>query len=170
MSHRRTGHPPGILPDPADGQIGIPCQRMPAVSTNGGNRYGMKTLACIHDTPQRETEDGLRGYVPRRAIGHRQDNPNAIVNDDRLTVGGALRWQSGTDSMDFTSDVEQPNVHQGSFAVFDLNGSLRIDARTELTLSVNNLFDKTYYATTGFYDTVVYGEGRTAELAVRTRF
>lgn len=40
----------------------------------------------------------------------------------------------------------------------------------ELTLSVNNIFNKKYYATTGFYDTVVYGEDRTAELTLRTRF
>ncbi len=117
-------------------------------------------------------KDGNTLYAdqPKHSLKLATDYRVAGVLDDRLTVGGALRWQSGTDSMDFTSDVEQPNVHQGSFAVFDLNGSLRIDARTELTLSVNNLFDKTYYATTGFYDTVVYGEGRTAELAVRTRF
>jgi len=89
---------------------------------------------------------------------------------DRLTVGGAMRWQSGTDSMDFASELEQPNVHQGSYAVFDLNARYGIDDRTELSLSVNNIFDKKYYATTGFYDTVVYGDGRSAELTLRARF
>ena len=35
---------------------------------------------------------------------------------------------------------------------------------------VNNILDKKYYATTGFYDTVVYGEGRTADLTLRAKF
>ncbi|MCV2447318.1 TonB-dependent siderophore receptor [Paracoccus sp. DMF] len=89
---------------------------------------------------------------------------------DKLTVGGAMRWQSGTDSMDFASEVEQPNVHQGSYAVFDLNATYDLNDKTALSLSVNNIFDKKYYATTGFYDTVVYGDGRSAELTLRAKF
>lgn len=90
--------------------------------------------------------------------------------DDRLTVGRALRWQSGTDSLSFASEVEAANVHQGSHAILDLNASLDLDERTELTLSVNNVFDRKYYATTGFYDTVVYGDGRSAGLTLRKQF
>ncbi|MFT3690955.1 MAG: TonB-dependent receptor [Paenirhodobacter sp.] len=89
---------------------------------------------------------------------------------DRLTLGGAMRWQTGTDSMDFASDVEQPNVHQGSYAVFDLNASYALSEKADLTLSVNNILDRKYYATTGFYDTVVYGEDRSLELTLRARF
>ncbi|MDF3605826.1 TonB-dependent receptor [Paracoccus sp. DMF-8] len=55
--------------------------------------------------------------------------------DDRLVVGGAMRWQSGTDGMDFTSEIEQPNVHQGSYAVFDLNAKYDLNDRTELAFS-----------------------------------
>ncbi|WP_290686571.1 TonB-dependent siderophore receptor [Haematobacter sp. UBA3484] len=90
--------------------------------------------------------------------------------EDRMTVGGAARWQSSTESMDFDADDSVPSVHQDSYAVFDFNASYDLDARTELTLSVNNIFNKKYYATTGFYDTVVYGEGRRAEIALRKRF
>ena len=39
-----------------------------------------------------------------------------------------------------------------------------------LTLSVNNIFDEKYYASTGFYNTVNYGEGVGAELMLRARF
>ncbi|WP_313350909.1 TonB-dependent siderophore receptor [Paracoccus sp. (in: a-proteobacteria)] len=94
----------------------------------------------------------------------------ANVLDDRLTIGGALRWQSGTDSMKFASDVQQPNVHQASYAVWDFNASYDLTDKMELALSVNNILDKKYYATTGFYGTVVYGEGRNAELVLRARF
>lgn len=88
---------------------------------------------------------------------------------DKLTVGGAMRWQSGTDSMDFDTDVNV-NVHQGSYAVVDLNASYDISDTTELTFSVNNVTNKKYYATTGFYDTVVYGDDRSAELTLRAKF
>lgn len=88
---------------------------------------------------------------------------------DKLTVGGAMRWQSATDSMDFDSDVNV-NVHQGSYAVFDLNASYDLSDKTVLTLSVNNIANKKYYATTGFYDTVVYGDERAAEITLRAKF
>lgn len=90
---------------------------------------------------------------------------------DRLSLGGAMRWQSGTDSIEESfTDVDTPNVHQGSHAVFDLSASYDVNDDTSLTLSVNNLTRKKYYATTGFYDTVVYGEDRTAELTLRAKF
>ncbi len=81
-----------------------------------------------------------------------------------------MRWQSGTDSMDFTSEIEQPNVHQGSYAVFDLNAKYDLNDRTELAFSLNNVLNKKYYATTGFYDTVVYGDERSADLTLRAKF
>ncbi len=39
-----------------------------------------------------------------------------------------------------------------------------------LTLSVNNVLDEKYYASTGFYNTVIYGDGISAELMLRARF
>lgn len=90
--------------------------------------------------------------------------------DDRLRIGGAMRVQNGTDSMKFGNDDTQPNVHQSSYAVFDLNSIYEVNDRLELSLSVNNIFDKKYYATTGFYDTVVYGDSRSAELVLRAKF
>lgn len=107
---------------------------------------------------------------PKHTLKLASDYRLANVLDDKLTLGGAVRWQSGTDSIDFANDDSSPSVHQGSYAVYDLNASYDINDRNEVTLSVNNLFDKKYYATTGFYDTVVYGDGRSAELTLRARF
>ncbi|RDD73056.1 TonB-dependent siderophore receptor [Paracoccus versutus] len=106
---------------------------------------------------------------PKHTLKLATDYRLAGMFDDKLTVGGAMRWQSGTDSMDFDSDVNV-NVHQGSYAVFDLNASYQVTDRTELTLSVNNILNEKYYATTGFYDTVVYGDERSAELTLRAKF
>ncbi len=106
---------------------------------------------------------------PKNTLKVATDYRPAIL-DDRLRVGGAMRLMSGTDSMDFANDDSEPNVHQGGHAVFDLNTIYQINDRLEVSLSVNNLLGKKYYATTGFYDTVVYGEGRSAELVLRAKF
>ena len=66
--------------------------------------------------------------------------------------------------MVFESEIEQPSVRQDPYAVFDLNAQYDLSADTVLTLSVNNVLDEKYYATTGFYDTVVYSDGISAEL------
>ncbi|MTH61581.1 TonB-dependent receptor [Paracoccus litorisediminis] len=77
---------------------------------------------------------------------------------------------SGTDSMDFASEVEQPNVHQGSYAVFYFTAAYGVTEKTELSLTVNNIPNKKYFATIGFYATVVYGDERSAERTLRARF
>jgi outer membrane receptor for ferric coprogen and ferric-rhodotorulic acid len=107
---------------------------------------------------------------PRNTLKAATDYRVPGILDDRLTVGGAIRAQSGTDSMVFESEIEQPSVHQNPYAVFDVNAQYDLTEDTVLTLSVNNVFDEKYYATTGFYDTVVYGDGISAELMLRARF
>ena len=57
-----------------------------------------------------------------------------------------------------------------SYAVFDLNAKYDLNDRTELAFTINNVLNKKYYATTGFYDTVVYGDERSAELTLRAKF
>ncbi|MBK4215916.1 TonB-dependent siderophore receptor [Paracoccus caeni] len=105
---------------------------------------------------------------PRHTLKIATDYRVPNLFDDKLTVGGAMRWQSDTISMPW--DGGSIAVRQGSYAIYDLNASYEISDKAELTLSVNNIFNKKYYATTGFYDTVVYGDNRTAELTLRTRF
>lgn len=117
-------------------------------------------------------KDGAEIFTdqPRHTLKLATDYRLANILDDKLTVGGAMRWQSGTDSMHFTDTADQPNVHQGAYAVFDFNASYDVTEKAELTLSVNNILNKKYYATTGFYDTVVYGDDRMAELTLRSKF
>ena len=107
---------------------------------------------------------------PRNTLKAATDYRVPGILDDRLTIGGALRAQSGTDSMVFESEIEQPSVRQDPYAVFDVNAQYDLTDDTVLTLSVNNVLDEKYYATTGFYDTVVYGDGIGAELMLRARF
>ncbi|MFT3975078.1 MAG: TonB-dependent siderophore receptor [Amaricoccus sp.] len=117
-------------------------------------------------------DDGNELYTdqPRNTLKLATDYRIPGVLQDRLTVGGAMRWQSATDSLVFQSEFEQPSIRQKPYAVFDVNAQYDLTEQTVLSLSVTNVFDKKYYATTGFYDTVVYGDGIAAELMLRARF
>lgn len=117
-----------------------------------------------------EDDDGeqVNTDTPRNTLKAATDYRIAGILDDRLTVGGAVRWQSAIDSMPWDGDL--PNIEQDAYAVFDLNASYDVTDQAVLTLSVNNVFDKQYYASTGFYNTVNYGEGLSAELMLRARF
>ncbi len=117
-----------------------------------------------------EDDDGNRVNTdtPRNTLKAATDYRIAGVLQDRLTVGGAVRWQSAIDSMPWDGDL--PNIEQDAYAVFDVNASYDLTEQSVLTLSVNNVLDEKYYASTGFYNTVIYGEGLQAELMLRARF
>ena len=108
--------------------------------------------------------------VSAETVGHSIGQPGSGFLQDRLTVGGAVRWQSATDSMVFASEFEQPNVRRDPCAVFDVNAEYDLTDEMVLSLSVNNVLNEKYHATTGFYDTVVHGDGIAAELMLRARF
>ncbi len=116
-----------------------------------------------------EDEDGNRvnPETPVNTLKAATDYRIPSILQDRLTVGGAVRWQSATDSIPWDG---APNIEQDPYAVFDLNASYDVNEQTELTLSVNNVLDEKYYASTGFYNTVIYGDGISAELMLRARF
>lgn len=62
-------------------------------------------------------------------------------------------------------------IRQGGYAVWDAHVNYRIDDRWNLALNVNNVFDKTYYATLGTPSgSNWYGEPRNATLTLRGQF
>ena len=97
---------------------------------------------------------------------------------DAWTIGGGVTvkskhantgtyWQMGPDGW------TQPRfeIQQGGYAVWDAHVDYRIDDRWNLSLNVNNLFDKTYYATIGVPNGGNwYGEPRSATLTLRGTF
>ena len=119
-----------------------------------------------------EDRDGAELYTnqPRNSLKVATSYRVPGVLDDRLTLGGAMRWQSATDSLVFVSEIEQPSVRQDPYAVFDVTAKYDLAEEASLVLSINNVLDKKYYSSTGFYDTVVYGDGLSAELLLRARF
>lgn len=105
---------------------------------------------------------------PRNTLKAATDYRIPGILDDRLTLGGAVRWQSATDSIPWQGGL--PNIEQDSYAVFDVNARYDVNDETALTLTVNNVMNEKYYASSGFYNSVVYGDGISAELMLRARF
>ena len=112
--------------------------------------------------------EGIVTPYARNTLKAATDYRIPSILQDRLTVGGAVRWQSAIDSIQWDGDL--PNIEQGAYAVFDLNASYDVTEQAELTLSVNNVLNEKYFASTGFYNTVIYGDGIGAELMLRARF
>lgn len=95
---------------------------------------------------------------------------------DRFRLGASLYWQSRI----YNQSLRGANfnnvaflVEQAPYAVADAMVAWKIDARTELQVNVNNLFDKHYYKAVG-YDirwgsTDAYGDPRNVMATLRTR-
>lgn len=60
------------------------------------------------------------------------------------TVGARSAGEAG--AMLFCTDDGCPRLRQKSYAVLDVRAAFQIDRDWRLALSVNNVFDKTYYA------------------------
>ena len=88
---------------------------------------------------------------------------------EALTIGGAMRWQSKTENLGYYSSAPS-SITQDPYAVFDLMATYEFDDQTSLKLNVSNIFDKRYYRTMGFYDSVFYGDGRAATLTLKRTF
>ncbi|WP_266031678.1 TonB-dependent siderophore receptor [Brucella intermedia] len=88
---------------------------------------------------------------------------------DKLTVGGSMRWQSKTKNLADYLEASQ-SIEQDSYAVFDAMLRYDFDEKTSLNLNVYNIADKRYFRTMGFYNSVFYGEGRTATLSLKREF
>lgn len=86
-----------------------------------------------------------------------------------LVVGGGVRWQSRTRAQGYYGE-QSASVEQKPYALFDLMAQYDIGKQTQLQLNVRNLADKRYYRAMGFYNSVYYGEGRTALLTLTQRF
>lgn len=89
-----------------------------------------------------------------------------------LTVGGGVNWQSG---MRFTATPWQlgksVTARQDAYAIANLMARYQFNARTALTVNVNNLFDKTYLSSldTTFYG-AYFGEPRNVSANLRYQF
>jgi outer membrane receptor for ferric coprogen and ferric-rhodotorulic acid len=87
----------------------------------------------------------------------------------KLTVGATARWQSETKNVAYYLASGQ-SIKQGNYAIFDAMARYKLDDKTSLNMNVYNIADERYFRTMGFYDSVFYGEGRTATLTFKREF
>ena len=89
-----------------------------------------------------EDRDGNEQSVdqPNNTLKLATDYRIAGILDERLTVGGAMRWQSATDSMPWDGTV--PNIVQDAYAVFDASARYDLTEDMSVQLNVTNLLDE----------------------------
>lgn len=94
----------------------------------------------------------------------------------RLTVGGGVSWQSHTVSAPYPgrplggNKFDDSAIKVAGYTLFNLMARYQINDQLTATLSVHNLFDKTYYRQYGFYNGLIYGEPRRITLGLRASF
>ncbi|OAM87484.1 TonB-dependent siderophore receptor [Termitidicoccus mucosus] len=85
-----------------------------------------------------------------------------------LTVGGAVNWQSKTTGYNIPHPtLGAVTVTEDGYALVNVNLNLRLSDRVSATLTVRNLFDKTYWATIDYPN---YGEPRNVILSLRWNY
>ncbi len=93
----------------------------------------------------------------------------------KWTIGGGIRWQSETYSTTLLSVVNSPeagqralaNARQKAYSVVDLMARYQINQHAELSLNVDNLFNKEYRTQP---DRMSYGALRSVTGSLRYRF
>ncbi|WP_337023996.1 MULTISPECIES: ferric-rhodotorulic acid/ferric-coprogen receptor FhuE [unclassified Pantoea] len=124
----------------------------------GFTRYVMDTAdnSSINTQLPRTTVKAFTSFKP-------------VIFNNRLSVGGGLRWQNRTYT-DISYNDEDVRINQGSYSLVDLYA--RYDISDALTAQVNiaNLFDKQYYSVLGFYDQGAYGTGRSIFASLTYKF
>ncbi|EKY03313.1 TonB-dependent siderophore receptor [Neisseria sp. oral taxon 020 str. F0370] len=118
-------------------------------------------------------EDSYEADLPR----HQIKLATTYDLNERLTLGGSLRWQSKTSNINKSAlnDETDPaalerarrSATQKAYTLVDLMAAYRIGKNAEATLNVNNVFNTRYRTLSTF---LAYGEARSAVLGFKYRF
>lgn len=118
-------------------------------------------------------EDSYEADLPR----HQIKLATTYDLNERLTLGGGLRWQSKTSNINKSAlnDETDPaalerarrSATQKAYTLVDLMAAYRIGKNAEATLNVNNVFNTRYRTLSTF---LAYGEKRSAVLGFKYRF
>lgn len=84
----------------------------------------------------------------------------------RLTVGGGIQWQSKIYDSQLTGVARDTNT-QKAYVVVNLMARYRLTPQAELSVNMNNIFDKTYRLATSSH---TYGAPRNLMATLRYRF
>lgn len=124
---------------------------LPGWRINGGYAYN-RNRYLEDSTPQYE---GL-SFVPIIPVHQVKAFTNYAPTDGRLagfSVGGGMTWFSGTSggspalfNANGTLRTRSTVVRQGGYALLDLRAGYKLTEQVELSVNVNNVFDRSYYA------------------------
>ncbi len=96
---------------------------------------------------------------------------------DRVTLGTGVSAQSNIRALSSPAGIPSNGesrsstaVNWSGYAIWNAMAKYDINDDTDVTLNVNNLFDKTYYTRYGFYAGAIYGDPRSMSVTLRTRF
>lgn len=113
-----------------------------------------------------EDRDGVRLNTPQPQNTAKLYTSYRVPGVARgLTVGGGLRWQSGIYALD--QGPLRARWEQGGYAVADLMARVALTRQLSASVHVNNVFDKSYYNTTG---NSYYGTPRQFGVALQATF
>lgn len=88
-----------------------------------------------------------------------------------LTLGGALRAQSGIQYDSTSVDGTRYRAAQGGYAVLDLMGRYDLDDQTAVQVNVDNLLDRSYLTGVDMgWPNMFFGQPRTVSLALTKSF
>jgi outer membrane receptor for ferric coprogen and ferric-rhodotorulic acid len=88
-------------------------------------------------------------------------------NLEKLTLGGHVSWQSRIYNKTIGPNSE--TAEQDAYMLVDAFGIYQATEQLTLQINLNNVFDKTYYKSVGFYGGGYYGEPRAVMASVKYR-
>lgn len=105
-----------------------------------------------------------RPYIPRRVL--KLATTYAFPQWRDLKVGGAIRWQSATSTVDSTTLA---TVTQQSYVVLDLTASVQVTQKVRATLNLRNVADDKHYNSLA-WGQAFYAEPRNASVRLDYAF
>lgn len=109
-------------------------------------------------------------YLPKHIL---RAHTTYLIPGTNWTIGGNLRTQGNTYSTGTGWTGTAYDIRQGSFIVIGLMAKYQINKQAELSMVVNNLFDRRYYESIGSYGTNLenfYGAPRNVTVNLKYAF
>jgi outer membrane receptor for ferric coprogen and ferric-rhodotorulic acid len=93
------------------------------------------------------------------------------IGDNALTIGGGANYRSRAYSTGLNPVTGDPfDFEQKGYTLVSLMGRFEVNEQLQLQANLDNLFDKTYYAQTGFYSQYRYGAPRNFTVGATYKF
>ena len=139
------------------------------MEVQGAIRSGWNLAAGLtHFTASDGTGNRLNSQIPRSTA--RLFTTYRLPGDgNRLTVGGGVNWQSRFYQQAIHPSGQSVQAGQRSYALASLMARYELTDTTAISLNVNNLLDRTYYASAGFQNGYLYGEPRSVQVHLTYR-